>query len=176
MARLAYADPSGGDADYQRLVQQIKDERGGSVSNLYRMLLNAPPVAAGWLHMGTAVRFNSKLNGGIRELAICSVAKATDAEYEWRAHSRLARREGVSDAQIDQLAHWRDSTVYDDRQRAVLAYADQMTKQIKVDDPTFAAVRGFFDDQEMVELTATIGFYHLVSRFLVALQVDLEAT
>ncbi len=176
MARVEYAPTSGGDEAYQQLVQQIKDERGGRVLNLYRMLLNSPPVAAGWLHMGTAIRFHSKLDAGIRELAICSVARATGAEYEWRAHSRLAREQGVSDAQLDDLPRWGESAAYDARQRAVLAYADQMATRIEVDDATFAELERFFDAQELVELTSTIGFYHMVSRVLVALRIDLETS
>jgi 4-carboxymuconolactone decarboxylase len=35
-------------------------------------------------------------------------------------------------------------------------------------------VREHFNPQEVVELTTTIGFYNLVSRFLVALRVDLD--
>ena len=175
MARVAYAPTSGGDDTYQQLVQQIKDERGGRVLNLYRMLLNSPAVAAGWLHMGSAIRFRSKLDGAVRELAICSVARATGAEYEWRAHSRLAREQGVSEAQLADLTSWRGSDAYDPRQRAVLAYAEQMAHQIEVDDATFAEVQRWFDAQELVELTSTIGFYHMVSRVLVALQVDQEA-
>jgi alkylhydroperoxidase family enzyme len=47
-----------------------------------------------------------------------------------------------------------------------------MTNNLQVEDSTFSAVRSQFDDQEMVELTATVAFYNLVSRFLVALEVD----
>jgi alkylhydroperoxidase family enzyme len=46
-----------------------------------------------------------------------------------------------------------------------------MTRTIEVPDPVYAAVRAAFNDRELVELTATIGAYNLVSRFLVALRV-----
>jgi alkylhydroperoxidase family enzyme len=49
-----------------------------------------------------------------------------------------------------------------------------MTRSIRVPDEVFAAVRRNFDDREIVELTATIGAYNLVSRFLEALQIDHE--
>ena len=49
-----------------------------------------------------------------------------------------------------------------------------MTRTIRVPDDVFAAVRRHFAEREMVELTATIGAYNLVSRFLEALQVDHE--
>jgi alkylhydroperoxidase family enzyme len=57
---------------------------------------------------------------------------------------------------------------------AVLAYADAMTRQIRVPDDVFAAVRRHFPEREVVELTATIGGYNLVSRFLEAIQIDHE--
>ena len=47
-----------------------------------------------------------------------------------------------------------------------------MTRSIRVPDEVFAAVRRQFDDREIVELTATVGAYNLVSRFLEALQID----
>lgn len=56
-------------------------------------------------------------------------------------------------------------------ERAVLAYTDSMTKEIQVSDELFAEVRKHFDAQGLVELTATIAGYNLVSRFLEAMQV-----
>ena len=47
-----------------------------------------------------------------------------------------------------------------------------MTRSIRVPDNVFAAVRRHFDDREIVELTATVGAYNLVSRFLEALHID----
>jgi alkylhydroperoxidase family enzyme len=50
-----------------------------------------------------------------------------------------------------------------------------MTREIHVPDAIFAAVRAHFDERETVELTATIGGYNLVSRFLEAVQMPHEA-
>jgi alkylhydroperoxidase family enzyme len=47
-----------------------------------------------------------------------------------------------------------------------------MTRDIRVDDALFARIRRHFDDQETVELTATIAGYNLVSRFLEAMRID----
>jgi len=50
-----------------------------------------------------------------------------------------------------------------------------MTQDIHVPDAVFEALRGHFNQREIVELTATIGGYNLVSRFLEALAVDPES-
>jgi alkylhydroperoxidase family enzyme len=175
VARLGYADPASGAAELSALVERIKRERGGRLLNLYRMLLHSPTVTEGYLGLGTAVRYRARLDGRSRELAICEVARLTGSAYEWRQHAPLARREGIDQAQLDALPDWADRADFDARDRAVLAYADRMTDQIQVDDATFEQVRAHFDDQEIVELTATIAFYNLVARFLIALRVDLEA-
>jgi alkylhydroperoxidase family enzyme len=64
--------------------------------------------------------------------------------------------------------------MFDEMQRAVLEYTETMTREIRVPDNVFEKVRKCFDDQEIVELTVTIAAYNLVSRFLEALQIDLE--
>ena len=55
-------------------------------------------------------------------------------------------------------------------------YTDAMTREVQVADEVFAQVREHFDAQELVELTATIAGYNLVSRFLEAMQVHPKAS
>ena len=154
------------------LIATIKSERGGKLLHLYQALLNSPPVAEGWLKLFTAIRQKTKLGGRYRELAILRVALLNGADYEYRAHLPFALQEGMSLAQIDAIPGWQLSRDFDDRERTVLTYTDCMTRGIRVPDAVFAEVRRCFDDREIVELTATIAGYNLVSRFLEALQVD----
>ena len=56
----------------------------------------------------------------------------------------------------------------------MLAYADAMTLQVQVPQPLFDALRAQLDDREVVELTATVAGYNMVSRFLEALQIEIE--
>lgn len=154
------------------LIETIKSERGGKLLHLYQALLNSPPVAEGWLKLFTAIRQKTKLAGRYRELAILRVALLNGAEYEYRAHVPFALKEGLSQAQIDAIPGWQLSRAFDDRERTVLAYTDAMTRGIRVPDAIFAEVRRHFDDRDVVELTATIAGYNLVSRFLVAMQIE----
>jgi alkylhydroperoxidase family enzyme len=171
MARIPYADTER--PDIAPLAARIKAERGGKILNLYRMLLQSPPVAEGWLTFLTAIRQKSGLAARVRELVIMRVAVLNAAEYEFQAHLPFAKKEGVSDAQVAGLRTG-DTALFDERERAALAYTEAMTRSIRVPEDVFAAVRRSFDDREIVELTATIGAYNLVSRFLEALQIDHE--
>ena len=169
MARIPYADTER--ADIAPLAARIKAERGGKILNLYRMLLQSPPVAEGWLSFLTAIRQKSGLAPRVRELVIMRVAVLNAAEYEFQAHLPFAKKEGVSDAQVAGLRTG-DTALFDERERAALAYTEAMTRSIRVPDEVFATLRRSFDDREIVELTATIGAYNLVSRFLEALKID----
>lgn len=170
MARLPLVG-EGERPELEGLIETIKAERGGRLLDLYRVLLNSPPIAEGWLKLFTAIRQKTKLPGALRELAILRVALLNGATYEYRAHVPFALKEGVSQEKIDTLEGWRDSRLYAPGERAVLAYTDAMTREIKVTDEVFAAVRAALDERETVELTATIAGYNLVSRFLVAMQL-----
>lgn len=168
MARIPYADLTNPEA--KPLVERIVAERGG-VLHLYQMLLHSPPVASGWLNYLTAIRQQSSLPGGLRELVIMRIAVLNGAPYEAEQHAPIALREGVSQVQLDDLENWQQSKNYDATQRAVLAYTDAMTKDIHVSPEVFAAVKAVLTDRLLVELTATVGAYNMVSRFLEALQI-----
>lgn len=168
MARLSYADLEHPKA--KQLVQQIIAERG-SVLHLYQMLLHSPPIARGWLTHLTGIRQQGILPGALREMVIMRVAYLNRAPYEADQHAPIALKEGLSQAQLDALEDRSDDSLFSDRERAVLAYTDAMTLNVQVEDPVFNNIKQHFNDQEIVELTATIATYNMVSRFLEALQI-----
>ena len=60
----------------------------------------------------------------------------------------------------------------DDADRAVIAYADAMTRKIQVPNDVFARAQTHLSERHLVELTATIAAYNCVSRFLEALRIE----
>ncbi len=168
MARIPLPDERA--ADLEPLVDRIVTARG-NLLELYHVLLHAPPVAAGWLDYLTSIRSATRLPGSIRELVIMRIAHLNRAPYEAHQHAPIARSEGLSAQQIDGIANWNDEPSFDARQRAALAYTDAMTSTVQVPDATFSAVRAEFDARELVELTATIAAYNMVSRFIEALEI-----
>lgn len=168
MARIPYAQPD--TPERARIAERIIRERG-SLLHLYKMLLNSAPVAEGWLTYLTAIRQKCRLNGALREMVIMRVAFINGASYEADQHAPIALREGLSQAQVDALHDWEPADCFTPQQRAILAYCDTMTKKVQVPDDIYNHVAQFFDAEQMVELTATIAAYNMVSRFLEALQV-----
>ncbi len=168
MARLPYADLH--QADIKPLAEQIVAERG-SVLILYQMLLHSPEVAKGWLNHLTGIRLKSELPGDIREMVIMRVAILNRASYEADQHAPIALKEGITQTQLDELDSWQTSASFNEVERAVLAYTDAMTLNVQVPDSIFNEVSKHFNNKLIVELTATIATYNMVSRFLEALQI-----
>ena len=175
MARLSYVDGDSPGVDAE-LLRTIRARRGGDLLNLDRQLLHSAPLARGWNALMGAIRGQTRLDGGLRELVILRVAVLNRAPYEFAQHAPVALAEGLSQAQVDAVAAWQASPLFDARSRDVLAYADAMTLQVQVPRGLFEALRAHLDDRGLVELTATVAAYNMVSRFLEALQIEIEPT
>jgi 4-carboxymuconolactone decarboxylase len=156
-------------------VAKIKGARGGRLINIYRLMLHSPALANAWFDLNQAVRYGTEIDGQGRELAVIRVAVLNDVEYVQRAHGpAYALKEGLTPAQVTAVADWRSSNLFNDKQRALLAYTDAMTRDIDVPDSVYAEVRKHFSERQTVELTMLIGAYNMLTRFLKALEVDPE--
>ncbi|ANB14039.1 hypothetical protein AWJ20_4995 [Sugiyamaella lignohabitans] len=182
--RVEYYEERDDDSqELKKAVEIIKKRRGPTgLLELDRGLLHSPQMAVGWSQFLGSVRADSKLSRDIKELAISRVAFLNKAKYEWEHHSVIAAEAGVSakglttiqqpDAISKGLSH--DESVYGLtlKQQASVLYTDEMTKNVQVKDETFALLKQLFSEEEIVELTITVGAYNCVSRFLVALDIN----
>ena len=159
------------------LVDAILARRGGKLLNLDRALLWSEPLARAWNVFLGAIRREMGLDGRLREIAICVVARTTGAEYEFSHHWPEYVKAGGNDALRAKLADpdaaSRDNAFSDD-ERLAMRYALAMTRDVKVPRALFDEVERRFSTTELVELTATVATYNMVARFLVALEVENE--
>ena len=151
----------------------LRARRGGELSALDRLLLHSPPVAEGWNALLGALRGATTLPADLRELVVLRVAVLNDAAFEWVSHEPIARRAGLAELQLQVLRRPDAAAepVWTPLQAAVLAFTDASTRDVVVPDEVFAGLRTHLDDRQVVELTALVGGYAMVSRFLVALEV-----
>ncbi len=67
----------------------------GSVRGPYGVLLQSPDLAARVAHTGSFVRFDLDLPESLKETVIITTAREIKNQYEFAAHARLARQQGV---------------------------------------------------------------------------------
>ena len=79
---------------------------------------------------------------------------------------------GLSDEKIIALQDYAKSALYSEPERVALEYADRMTiTGGDVTEEFFSRLRGFYDDDQIVELTAIIAWENASSKFNRALRV-----
>jgi 4-carboxymuconolactone decarboxylase len=158
------------------VAESIRARRpGGVLRPIDRVLLHSPQVANGWNTLLGTIRGGMNLRADLRELIILRIAVLNHAPYEWASHEKDAVEAGLS---ADQMSALRgpdpsSSGEFDDLQLAVLAYTDTITRDIAVPDAVFAAVSSRLDTQDVVEVTLTIAAYNMVSRLVVAMDVEI---
>jgi alkylhydroperoxidase family enzyme len=168
MARVPYLEITDLSADNQDLLKRR--------ISLFQALVNSPDAARAFNGLGQFIRFGSKLDPRLRELAILQVGWLARSPYEWSHHVKLGHDFGVSDADIQALI---DDTAgrpaaLDDLSRTVLRAAREMTQDGAMSDMTFAALQQALGNELLVDLTITIAFYNAVVRVLATLQIDVE--
>ena len=173
MARLPYLDRDQLPEMERDIFDNLLAQRG-SIGNIFRTVAHSPLLLRRMLYFSDGLRNRTRLDQRFRELAILTVGRLTNAEYEYVHHQRLAKSVGVRQEQLDRLASWETDPTFNEQERAVIRYATEVTQNVKVADATFDALRKFLDNEQIVELTLNTGFYNMVVRFLVPMQVDLE--
>jgi 4-carboxymuconolactone decarboxylase len=148
MARVPLIDDTT-NPELAELVAKLRAGRRGELINVYRLLLHSPALAESWFGHSNAVRWKTELDGRLRELVIIRI-----------------------EAECTALSHWRLAADFSERERAALAYADTMTRDVEVPDTVYNEVARHFNERQIVELTVLIGSYNMNTRVLKALQID----
>jgi len=144
--------------------------------NIMKMFLNAPTNAIPLLSFGQSILTKQELDAHLRELAILRVAHLTGANYEWTQHVPIAKETGVTDAQVEALPQGADSDAFNEVEKNVLRFTDEVTQDVKASAETFAALEKDLGPRQMVELALAIGFYGMVARVMESFEVELEPT
>jgi AhpD family alkylhydroperoxidase len=122
---------------------------------------------------GMIDRRASPIEPALRSLLTVRVSQINWCAFcvDLNASTLLAR--GASLEKVSALSEWRESNLFDDRERAALDYAETMTRSdLRVEDRHFGELRRHFDDDAIVELTALVAFQNLSSKFNAALAVE----
>jgi alkylhydroperoxidase family enzyme len=126
--------------------------------------------------VGNFIRFKSKLNPRLRELAILQVGWLEKSEYEFTHHVKIGKEFGVTDDDITALMAETEGiqSRLEPLERAILKGAREMARDIEMSMTTFAEIKRHLSNEEMVDLVLTIAFYCAVVRVLATMKIDNE--
>jgi 4-carboxymuconolactone decarboxylase len=168
VARIPYPEP----AQLQPATQEALAKIRGI--NVFRMMAWAEGVAPPMFDFVKEVFASLQLDARSRQLAIVCVGHLCNSAYELHQHEKIARKVGLTEADLDCAAGRAPIDSMSARDQAVLRFAREMTLDVRVSDATFAEARDVFDHRELTELAIVTSFYSCICRFLETMQIDIE--
>lgn len=145
---------------------------GTAPPNLFLTLGRHRRLFRGWLRFAAHLMPGGRISRRETELVILRVGHRNDCEYELAQHRRLARRAGLSDAEIARAADGPDAPGWSARERMLLQVVDELHDARDLGDDTWALLRGHLDEVEAIELVLLVAHYEMLATAIGALRIE----
>jgi len=143
--------------------------------NVFRLLLRRPAPARAIADLLVSLLSGGALAHRLRELVIMRIGWATDSDYEWTQHWKVAQEPfAVPPEDLLALRDWRASERFDAADRIVLEATDETLETGTLSEATFARCREQLGEEACIELVAAIGCWRMISQLARSLAIPLE--
>lgn len=156
-------------------IHSLGYSNNGNVPNYVRALTLFPDVAKAFAGLAKAVIHDGPLAPEIKLAAALRVAQINNSAYTAAHVQRLLRASERGRSLLENLASG-DLSSLREADRVALTYADALTNDVQAgSDTEFQAVQQNYGDDEIVDLTAAVGFFNYFTRFTEALALPVES-
>lgn len=177
LSGLSHEDASG----TAKLVFDGADQFLGRTANLQRILATHSPYLARWFGgLVAAVRqpnLGATTNVRYRGLACIKTSMVNACTYCTSHTSVFGQGLGMSDEELEALMDdsYKTSPLFDDRDRAAIAWSEAMTKNTaQRDTETWANMKANFSESEIVEISMACAMFNMINRLNDSFRTDLE--
>src|SRR5262249_11004152 len=133
---------------------------------LFRTLARHPALAEAMRPFG-AFLLSRKLSLGkrVRELVIARVCARCNCEYEWGVHASVfAGGAGVSEAQLHaSVAGSEHDPAWSEADALLVRLVDELHDSATVSDELWAQLTAHWQQEQLLELLALVGWYHVIA-------------
>lgn len=124
---------------------------------------------------GMIDRKSSPLDPALRSLVTVRVSQINSCRFCIDLNAATLLKRGATLEKIERLEDWRESELFDPRERAALQYAEAVTRSDQaMEEEAFDGLKEFFDPDAIVELTGLIAFQNMSSKFNSALGIPAQ--
>jgi AhpD family alkylhydroperoxidase len=124
---------------------------------------------------GALNRNRSPLSPALRSLVTVRISQINHCAFCVDINADTLVKRGAALEKVEALDNWRESTLFDERERLSLEYAEAITfSDQHVDEGLIARIKEHYDDDSLVELTGLIAFQNMSSKFNAALDVPAQ--
>jgi 4-carboxymuconolactone decarboxylase len=173
MARIPLPSPDEMSPEQRRVHDAVVAGPRGVVIGPLRAAIHSPELAERWSQLGEVLRYRTSLPAKLSELAIIVTGRHWTSQVEWFVHARVAAEAGLSAASIEAIRLGREPQFADPQEAQIYAFTRQLLRSGEVESETYRRVENLFGARGVVELTALIGYYTMVSLTLNAHEIPL---
>jgi 4-carboxymuconolactone decarboxylase len=166
-AELYHSIASGPRARKRR---SLVDEHG-NLTGPFNAFLHNPALGKHWSAIGETLRFRTRLDRRLFELAVLVIAVHWRSGHEWAAHAALARAEGLSEDVIAALKTGDRPSFDRDDEKIVYTFVSELAIAHRVGDAAYAEAVALIGEEQMVELVNACGYYIALAAMLNAFDV-----
>jgi uncharacterized peroxidase-related enzyme len=148
------------------------EKKIGVVPNVFRAMAHSPEMLEAFLALNATLP-KTELDGKLRELAYIKTSELNGCDYCLHHHRGLGKKAGLNDRQVAETAQFETSDAYDDLEREVMRFAEEVTRHINVTDAVYNRLKQKLGDREIVELAMTVGIANFTNRVTETLRLEL---
>jgi AhpD family alkylhydroperoxidase len=136
------------------------------------MLESAPEIFQAALKLGDAIA-KTGLDKHYAHLIAIRASQINGCAYCINMHAREARKAGMSEWKIYLLSAWRESTIFDAKERAVLAWTDALTRasEAPFSRESFSVLMKHFSELEIVGINSAVALINFWNRTTLGLGI-----
>ena len=125
-------------------------------------------------YISSCFKDTKSLDHTLIELVKMRVSQINGCAYCLDMHSKDARSIGETEQRLHALIAWRETTFYNEQERAALAWAEANTliHQQKIDDTLYQATREHFNEKQLVDLTLVVTGINSWNRFALSFKPE----
>jgi alkylhydroperoxidase family enzyme len=151
-----------------------KNTMGGRIFNVFRVLAHHPKLVKRWTPFAGHILSKQTLPFRDRELLILRIGWLNQAAYEFAQHELIARRGGLSDADVARIKEGPRAAGWSEKEAALIQAVDDLYENSVVSDATWAILAGSYSCEQLIDAVFTVGQYNLVSWALNSFGVPLD--
>ncbi len=150
------------------------NDSGNRVANVYGTYVHSLRMDLLRRRVSEHIRDATTLSAWHREVLLIRIGVLCRSEYEWAAHSRVGRRIGMEDADIERIVAGPDHPNDDPVEQALLRATDELYRDDLVSDETWARLADAFDTPQLLDVLTAIGGYRMFSMAISTFGVQLD--
>jgi uncharacterized peroxidase-related enzyme len=145
----------------------------GRMPNIFANMAHRPAVLKNFLALYASVMNEGTVEPKLKELAYLKTSRLNGCEYCYRAHAASGKPAGVTDEQLRSLEFYRSSKAFNEKEKAVILYAERLTRGAAgIREGSLAELRKHLSEDQIVELTLVICMANFTNRFNDALEAE----